>query len=1126
MYKMRPGLSSPARWNSIYLSIPLITTRMVSVPYRIPLPASPPPSPPRCMGQMAAGTTSDAFSSSPSSSIAAAVALKNAIAGPSRAPNTDGADGADGADTKSNSDSSSALAGTASMPKLNDFQLIRVLGKGCAGRVLLVKHTSTSRVHAMKAISKRAVLANDELDHTLTEQEILRHFSCPERKNAFVSRLYYSFCDKENFYLVMEFYPGGDLATQMEIHGILGPLRTRFYTCDIVAGLEALHRQGILVRDLKPENILLNWHGHAVLADFGLSKSFGYRGDPIPVKLPPDYIEGKGTPPIYAGKGFGSYRNGELTWDRAFSFVGTQEYLAPEVIKRNHYTYAIDWWALGCIVCECLTGRVPFRGHEDESNAQLYDRVVNARWDAIYRGDTHPITFLKDRYRIDSITYDFIDGLLQKEPMFRLTEPSVKSHPYFTNVDWATVAKGDYQDPFQLEIDPVAEYNTQFFPRLCLEETPTVDMSGHDYGKDTEHEKNALNNDDIYMTLQTQFARELESFEWSCQGMYDTDEPLDEGSQTDEQHTDEIEADQPVQDEVQEESGQPALHERMIVSPSADDVSEMRDISMPDISHDGSRQEASQELEHLQTPSGSHTSDLHLEQEPNEEGKDADMGATPPLNTTADVVNPKATAAPSAQPSERDEPPSPVPSKAAMEAKAPSIRSQASSIATTAPSIPSIPTQSATNATRPSSIATKRSSVATRPASVVSKPPSIIAAMSPSTNRKALSVGTKAPSVDTKLASSPISPKAPSIRLPDPSDPPTSPTHSMGNHIVPTVEVDDVEEIRGDISMPREPLADGQMPRLPSGPPLSGLSVSDVISIAPNHQGSPNLIIRRHRHLPSIDSYPHARLSVDINGTFGQLGDEDWEQLDADAIPELPNGANESGRASLFSRVLSRRPQATRSRRTSTFRTPSSLRKPTSTEASDTSSDRSPSKTRPPLFASRGIENTRRAFTKIKAFPAPAGRPGDSLRPSVPNSVTASPVNSIRGMPPPPSTPAASTSRATARAVSMRDNQTLSPDDATATRRTSMIAALTPGGKRPTNRSGDIQSLFGRQKARRQRPSDRSGAASRSSIESATTVEENTSGTVSPVPPVSSAPRIELNPTPPIAWGKVLGNRE
>jgi hypothetical protein len=709
--------------------------------------------------------------------------------------------------------------------------------------------------------------------------------------------------------------------------------------------------------------------------------------------------------------------------------------------------------------------------------------------------------------------------------MFRLTEPSVKSHPYFTNVDWATVAKGDYQDPFQLEIDPVAEYNTQFFPRLCLEETPTVDMSGHDYGKDTEHEQNALNNDDIYATLQTQFSRELETFEWSCQGLYDNDEPMDDGFQTDEPM--EAEDNLPVHDEAQDESADEAMHERMVVSPSADDVSEMRDISMPDISHDGSRQEASQELERLQTPSDSHAADLHVDRESITEGKDSDAAdATPRIDTAAEAVTPKAPAVLAAAPSDRDMP-SPVPSKAATEAKAPSIRSEASSVATTAPSIPSISTQAPTIATRPSSIATKRSSVATRPTSVVSKPPSITAAKAPSTSSKALSVGTKAPSIDTKLVSSPVSPKAPSIRLPPPSDAPVSP-NTMNNRPVPTVEVDDVEEIRGDLSMPAEAaMVDGQMPRLPSGPPLSGLSVSDVISISSAHQGSPNLIIRRHRHLPSIDSYPHARLSVDLNGTFGQLGDEDWEQLDADAIPELPNGANEAGRASLFARVLSRRPQATRSRRTSTFRTPSSLRKPASTEASDTSSDRSPSKTRPPLFASRGIENTRRAFTKIKAFPAPAGRPGDSLRPSAPNSVAPSPVNSIRGMPPPPSASAASTSRATSRAVSMRDNQTLSPDDAT-TRRTSMIAALTPGSKRSSNRSGDIQSLFGRQKARRQRPTDRSGATSRSSIESSTTAEENNSGTTSPAPAVagSSAPRVELQPTAPIAWGQVLGKTD
>lgn len=733
--------------------------------------------------------------------------------------------------------------------------------------------------------------------------------------------------------------------------------------------------------------------------------------------------------------------------------------------------------------------------------------------------------------------------------MFRLTEPSVKSHPYFTNVDWATVAKGDYQDPFQLEIDPVAEYNTQFFPRLCLEETPTVDMSGHDYGKDSENEQNALNNDEIYATLQKQFARELETFEWSCQGMYDLEEDsIDDATTQNEEPMDQADVedvDGPIDDEgsvspmeeptqeellnssLQEPAAEPQdepMEEAITVSPSIDTVSDMRDVSTPDISHDTPSvpQEASQDdLERVETPEERQLSDLHAELDAIAEIKDAESAPQTPSavdEVLPDAVESVAAKTPSIRPESMarspsalgEAAPSPVPSKAAA-AKAPSVRSQASSsAATTAPSI----------ATRPASVATRPSSIATRPSSIATHPPS-----------KASTTGTKAASIDTKVVSPPVSPKAPSVVLPPPSDPSTSPVHNMNQLPVPTVEVGAVEEMDAEFAMgPDASPTSGQMPRLPSGPPLSGLSVSDMISI-PSHQGSQNLIIRRHRNLPSIDSYRHAaRLSVDLNGTFGQLGDEDWEQLDADAIPELPNGANESGRASLFARglgnMLGRRPTGSRIRRSSTFMAPSSLRKPASTEASDTSSDRSPSKTRQPLFATRGIENTRKAFTKIKAFPAPASR-NESLRPSAANSVSPSPVSSIRGMPPPPlPTGSGKSSRAVsgARAVSMRDNQNLSPDDATI-RRSSMIAALTPGSKRSNIRSNDIQSLFSRPRNRRQRPVDRSGATSRSSIESSTTAE-STSGTTSPPPALSSAPRVELNPTPPIAWGQVLGKDE
>lgn len=121
------------------------------------------------------------------------------------------------------------------------------------------------------------------------------------------------------------------------------------------------HRNGIIVRDLKPENILLNAEGHAVLADFGLSRDFGYRGEPKPLHVVT--YPGQGVLPEWAGKGAASLRTtghgvNKLVVDRAYSFVGTMEYLSPEVVKRAEYSYAVDWWALGCIVLECMIGRV------------------------------------------------------------------------------------------------------------------------------------------------------------------------------------------------------------------------------------------------------------------------------------------------------------------------------------------------------------------------------------------------------------------------------------------------------------------------------------------------------------------------------------------------------------------------------------------------------------------------------------------------------------------------------------------------------------------------------------------------------------------------------------------------
>jgi serum/glucocorticoid-regulated kinase 2 len=158
---------------------------------------------------------------------------------------------------------------------VDDFEMMRVLGKGCAGKVLLVRHKPTSDLFALKAITKRHVLAHQELQHTLTEQAVLKRMAA-EGKDPFVVKLWWSFHDREHLFLVMDFHPGGDLATQLARWGRLGRDRARFYAAEIVEGVEGLHKNGVIYRD-KPENVLRSY------------RSDGFRSliDPTPSPLLP-----------------------------------------------------------------------------------------------------------------------------------------------------------------------------------------------------------------------------------------------------------------------------------------------------------------------------------------------------------------------------------------------------------------------------------------------------------------------------------------------------------------------------------------------------------------------------------------------------------------------------------------------------------------------------------------------------------------------------------------------------------------------------------------------------------------------------------------------------------------------
>ncbi|GAA6038913.1 hypothetical protein JCM8097_000571 [Rhodosporidiobolus ruineniae] len=322
---------------------------------------------------------------------------------------------------------------------LDSFDIMRVLGKGCAGKVLLVKEKKSGMLLALKAITKRHVLAHRELLHTRTEQSVLK--TCArDQSNPFVVRLHYSFHDADTLYLALDFHPGGDLATQLARWGRLGRDRTRFYIAEIVEGVEGLHRAGIIYRDLKPENILISYDGHIVLTDFGLSKDFGHKRVEPPASasdgLPrPHWLDhpsrSASTPPSSAW----AFGRRETTT----SFCGTAEYLAPEVLLGEPYSYEVDTWSAGTLLYEMLVGVTPFYA---EDHATMYRRVL------------HDDLVFDDPRVFGEHTKALIRGMLQRDPLLRMTDARIKKSRFFDGISWEHIYHKRYAPPFVPTLNP------------------------------------------------------------------------------------------------------------------------------------------------------------------------------------------------------------------------------------------------------------------------------------------------------------------------------------------------------------------------------------------------------------------------------------------------------------------------------------------------------------------------------------------------------------------------------------------------------------------------------------------------------------------------------------------------
>ncbi|KAI0980671.1 hypothetical protein GJ496_008851 [Pomphorhynchus laevis] len=276
----------------------------------------------------------------------------------------------------------------------SSFQCLTVLGTGAYGKVILVRKTTGSNVgqlYAMKVLTKYAILQKAKMvEHVLTERTILEAIC----KSKFFVTLHYAFQSERKLHLVMDYVSGGELFTHLQKHRHFKEDHVQFYMGEMILALDYLHNLKIIYRDLKLENVMLNYRGHVVLTDFGLSKIF-----PVSDNL-----------------------------CRTFSFCGTIEYMAPEIINigSSGYTFVVDWWSLGVLTFELIVGKSPFAVNVSKrSQVDIADRVL--------KGPIPKVTGVSAYLR------DLISRLMIKSPSKRLGNKGsaqICGHPFFKELDW------------------------------------------------------------------------------------------------------------------------------------------------------------------------------------------------------------------------------------------------------------------------------------------------------------------------------------------------------------------------------------------------------------------------------------------------------------------------------------------------------------------------------------------------------------------------------------------------------------------------------------------------------------------------------------------------------------------
>uniref|UniRef100_A0A671RSF0 non-specific serine/threonine protein kinase n=1 Tax=Sinocyclocheilus anshuiensis TaxID=1608454 RepID=A0A671RSF0_9TELE len=296
------------------------------------------------------------------------------------------------------------------------FELLRVLGKGGYGKVFQVRKVTgadSGKIFAMKVLKKAMIVRNaKDTAHTKAERSILE-----EVKHPFIVDLIYAFQTGGKLYLILEYLSGGELFMQLEREGIFLEDTACFYLAEISMALGHLHQKGIIYRDLKPENIMLNNNGHVKLTDFGLCKE--------------------------------SIHDGTVT----HTFCGTIEYMAPEILMRSGHNRAVDWWSLGALMYDMLTGAPPFTA---ENQKKTIDKILKCKLNLP--------PYLTQEAR------DLLKKLLRRNASTRMGAGprdalDVQAHSFFRHMNWDDLLSFKIEPPFKpflRSADDVSQFDSKF----------------------------------------------------------------------------------------------------------------------------------------------------------------------------------------------------------------------------------------------------------------------------------------------------------------------------------------------------------------------------------------------------------------------------------------------------------------------------------------------------------------------------------------------------------------------------------------------------------------------------------------------------------------------------------------